>query len=547
MARAGHTEPRNELDELVPALAATALILVMLWLLPVGAALVHSQRAPRMSAPGAIVGSLGIATEGRWGDPQTAYPRAARPAMPAGLTWWLAACVPIAVLAMVAGLAWRRTDRLRARARLGRRAYDPRGSKPRDWARPRDLGDLIVRRRSSERFTFGWLDRRLLASDPEAQVCLVAPPRAGKSTRFIVPWTLEHEGAAVVTSTKLDLFEATSRAREKRGAVKVWDPFTPGSACWTPIDGCEDWGAALRQGHRLADAVGEGEHPAARFWNAEASKLLAPLLHAAALAGHGMDTVLRWIDQQNEDEPATLLRDGEDPAATHQLEAILGLDPRNRSTSFISAGHLIQAYRYPEVIRTARPGFAAEEFLNGEANTLYLCASARHQRLLAPLIVAIVSAILERAKEHARSGNGCSPPLRVLLDETANIAPLADLPQQLSEAGSQGIRFATVWQSLGQLRDRYHDAADTVLAASTAKLFMGPVTDETTRRYLTGALGDHLREHDEHSFWRPKAGAAELQQLDRDRALLINGNLAPAVIRVAPYWQQRDVRRLATG
>jgi len=93
--------------------------------------------------------------------------------------------------------------------------------------------------------------------------------------------------------------------------------------------------------------------------------------------------------------------------------------------------------------------------------------------------------------------------------------------------------------------DRYRDAADAVLASSTAKLFMGPVTDEATRRYVSGALGEELRKHDEHRSWRPKAGPTELQQLERDRALLINGNLVPAVIRVAPYWELRDLKRLA--
>ena len=210
--------------------------------------------------------------------------------------------------------------------------------------------------------------------------------------------------------------------------------------------------------------------------------------------------------------PAVL---GDHPAAADQLQAVLGLDPRNRSTTFMSAGHLVAAYRYPEVLRTARPGFSAERFLNGEGNTLYLCDPARYQRLLAPLIVAIVSAVLEQAKTDARAGRPCSPCLRVLLDETANIAPLADLPQQLSEAGSQKIRFATVWQSLAQIRDRYGDAADATLAASTAKLFMGPVTDETTRRYMSGALGEALQEHEDHLSWRSKAGASELQQLER--------------------------------
>jgi hypothetical protein len=63
------------------------------------------------------------------------------------------------------------------------------------------------------------------------------------------------------------------------------------------------------------------------------------------------------------------------------------------------------------------------------------------------------------------------------------------------------------------------------------------VTDETTRRHITGALGEELQEHDDHRSWRSKAGPPELQQLERDRALLVKGHLPPAVIRVAPYWE----------
>jgi type IV secretory pathway TraG/TraD family ATPase VirD4 len=131
-------------------------------------------------------------------------------------------------------------------------------------------------------------------------------------------------------------------------------------------------------------------------------------------------------------------------------------------------------------------------------------------------------------------------------DETANIAPLADLPQQLSAAGSQGICFATVSQSLAQMRDRYEDAVDAILASSsTAKLFMGPRPTKRPRRYITGALGEELQEHDDHRSWRSKAGPPELQQLERHRALLVNGHLPPAVIRVVPYWELRDLRRRA--
>jgi type IV secretion system protein VirD4 len=74
--------------------------------------------------------------------------------------------------------------------------------------------------------------------------------------------------------------------------------------------------------------------------------------------------------------------------------------------------------------------------------------------------------------------------MRVLLDEAADLAPLRDLPAHLSQAAGHGVRIATIWQSVGQLHHRYGDASDDILANSTAKLFMGPVTDDRTGRYV---------------------------------------------------------------
>ncbi len=95
--------------------------------------------------------------------------------------------------------------------------------------------------------------------------------------------------------------EATGRWRAEIGEVHVWDPGAPDSACWTPLDRCDQWGYALRQGLWLADAVGHGDHQAARFWNAEAAKLLAPLLHAAALGPAHMEAVIGWLDDREID------------------------------------------------------------------------------------------------------------------------------------------------------------------------------------------------------------------------------------------------------
>lgn len=54
------------------------------------------------------------------------------------------------------------------------------------------------------------------------------------------------------------------------------------------------------------------------------------------------------------------------------------------------------------------------------------------------------------------------------------------------------MRFATIWQSIAQIRERYGDSADSILANSTAKIFMGPITDDATRQHIASLLGDEL-------------------------------------------------------
>src|SRR4051812_29287253 len=504
-----------------------------------------------------VVGSARIAIEGRWSDPATAYPPAAREQMPRGQSWWLAALAAALLLAAAAVAVWSRVDRLRARARLGRRSYDPRGSRPRGWARPRDVPELVGSGPRPNRFTVGRLDRRLVATDDQAQACVVAPPRTGKTTRLVIPWLLEHQGPAVVTSTRRDVLEHTLEHRAQAGPVWIWDPFSVDSMCWTPLAGCEDWDYALQQAQWLADAVDEGSNgggDVARFWRGEAAKLLAPLLHAAALAGESMATVLRWVDAQTVDEPRAKLEASGAVAASIQLTGVGELDPRNRGTTYMSAGALLAAYRHPAVLRASKPGFAPEQLLDAAAATLYVVAPERHQRLLAPLNVAILSSLFAELAIRTNAGRRPEPTVRVLLDEAANIAPLARLPQHISEAGGNGARIATVWQSVAQMRARYAHDADTILAGSTAKVFMGPITDQATRQEVTGLLGDQLVDTESMTEgdgrrsrtlgrqWRPRGAPDALQQFGGDRGLFVNGPLPPAIVRLTPWDRLRHLR-----
>ena len=315
----------------------------------------------------------------------------------------------------------------------------------------------------------------------------------------------------------------------------VYDPFTADSCSWDPLDRCDGWSAALRQSQWLADATQEGDSEIAGYWRGEAAKLLAPLLHAAALDNQRIDAVLAWLDAQETQEPSKILRAAGADAATRQLRSVLSLDPRNRGTTFMSAGSVLAVYRFPEVIEHAASGFTPERFFDGTPQTLYVVASDHDQRLLTPIIVALLSSVLSAGADRAATTGPLDPTLRVLVDEAANIAPLRDLPKVLSQAAGHGIRIATVWQSLAQLQDRYRHGAETVLANSTAKLFLGPIADEATRRFVSPLAEASGQTSDS----RRGRTARALQQLDGERALLLVGSRAPAVVRLAPWWARR--------
>lgn len=536
----------------VESVAVGAVLLATVTAIPFVAAVLHSGTFPDLSAVESAVGLARVIVDGHSADPAAAFPARAAQAMPAAPGWWGAAAWTIAMSSAIAIGVWKRVDAYVAAATAGRRPYQLRGSRSRTWARPRDLDGAVECHRRRDRFTLGRLDGRFVLSDAESHVALVAPTRSGKTTRFVIPWLLEHEGPAIVTSTKLDVVDAAADARRRQGRVWVWDPFGEGDARWSPLRGCDDWSHALAQAQWMADCSGEGDSEIAAYWRGEAAKFLAPLLHAATLDAGTMSQVLAWVDAQHAAEPTRILTDAGCDAAVAQLAAVTELDPRNRGTTYMSAGSLLAAYRYPEVARAEPDEFVVGDFLESGCETLFIVAGARHQRLLAPLVVGMLSSVLHEVAERARRGDIAAPTLRVLLDEAANIAPIRDLPAHLSQAAGHGVRIATVWQSIAQLHHRYRTAADSILANSMSKVFLGPITEDRTRRYvqeLLGTVAVETRSRTERGIlggggghrttstaMRPALGAPELQQLGRNRALVVEGTRKPALVGTRPWW-----------
>ncbi len=455
-------------------MAGAAVVAGVVLYLPAGAAsLVGSGSLPPFAA--GVEGTVRIALDGLWSEPQRAYAATVAAGMPDGAAWWLAQFAVALVLLVPVGWVGAWLDRSRGRRRLGERRYDPRGwLKRRDFARPRDVSHLRHRTFEPDRWWLGRLDRRSIASGTEVHPALVAPTRSGKTKRYVISWLFEHQGPAVVTSTKRDVIKATIDARRSMGTVWEFNPFSGRSCGWSPLTGCKDWSTALQHARFIADAVPDQHSEVARYWSREGAKLLAPLLHAAALEKKPMGEIVTWLDSQAAEGPEEILKAHQAGAASLQLQGVLGLDSRNRGTTFQSATSLLEAYRHPAVQAADRPEFDVVKFLSG-ANTLYLVASEDEQELLAPLFVGLLLSVFRAAATHYHADGPLDPVLRIILDETANIAPMRSLGRRLAGSAEHGVRVATVWQDLAQMEERFgRPGADNVLGNSVTKCFLGP-------------------------------------------------------------------------
>lgn len=117
-------------------------------------------------------------------------------------------------------------------------------------------------------------------------------------------------------------------------------------------------------------------------------------------------------------------------------------------------------------------------------------APEHRQAQLRPLFEAFLSWLIRGAEDqHAHTGLPLDPPLLVMLDEAANIAPLRRLDTYASTLASQGVQLVAVFQDLAQVRRCYGNQAPTILTNFLAKILMAGTTDRELLDLLTHLLG----------------------------------------------------------
>jgi type IV secretion system protein VirD4 len=455
---------------------------------------------------------------------------------------------------------------------INRRSRRGKGARAARFATRGELDALRVRDPEPGRVTLGVHHGATIAAEPRASVMVLGPSQSGKTTGIVVPALLEWAGPALSTSVKSDVVHDTHTARAARGEVRIFDPTSatglPHTA-WSPILASRTWEGARRTAARL---LGVGDQGAASnadetFWRPAGARFLAPLLLAAAHGDLTMREILAWIATTGEDEPTELLETSRSPGAQPALQALRSVweaDARFRSSLLQTIATALDPWQEPTIAAaTMGDSTITPDWLLDGPNTLYLIAPADDQRRLRGLFTALVADITAGAFERStQTGKPIDPALLLALDEAANIAPLPNLDEIASTGPGQGVQLLTVLQNVSQASDRWgRDRAETIIANHRARLFTPGIGDRATLEYLNHTLGEEeITRVSTHrpgalqpgsrtisSDFRTLATPNRVRQSDPDTALLIYGRLAPAWLRLRPWYAHPTLRALAQG
>ncbi|MEU1004256.1 TraM recognition domain-containing protein [Streptomyces tibetensis] len=299
---------------------------------------------------------------------------------------------------------------------------------------------------------------------------LVAPRETRQATAAQA--VRDAEGPALIVTSNPTLWQETKDARAKLGPTHLYDPThlcdTPSRLHWSPTTGCEDKATAAARATALLTPV----RPTAKLDQAlsdTATTLLRSYLHAAAIDGRTIRHVHRWSQGTQIQDAVRILRTNPKaaPGSAGELEGALTAHPERRDMAQQLTTRALAALSTVNIREACTPNrtdaLALDSFVH-EGGTLYVVGESiedpRTNPGAMPFLTALVSNVVERGRHMAeRSSAGrLDPPMTLVLDDVAAVAPLPQLPELLATGADRGMPTLALLRSREQGRARWpHD------------------------------------------------------------------------------------------
>lgn len=436
-------------------------------------------------------------------------------------------------------------------------------------------------------------------------VSVISLTGGGKSALVMVPAAQTAPGALVVTTNEASILDEIAAPRRARGRVWVFDPLGrthwPEPMVWDTVAGCEEAeratarGGAFCMGVKSSAARSSGNEA---FFADTAKTAMESMLHAAALDGRGMSDVLSWALNMGETvaTPRDIIvradSDFAEPLWARALEGVAqGADDTVASTRTTLQRHIkpllrrsvlrwvdpqvAQAWVVERRARVEADGgdssrivdpvvFDPYEFVRS-TDTLVLVSDDNAPSDVSPLCSMLFQEVMDAVKavapmsEHQR----IEPPMRVVGDEIANVAPIEKLPAMSTEVRKLGVQMVLAFQDDLQVTSRWGDADGMkMLNQMGLELILpGVKSKKTLERFsqLSGSVEVLQRNDnvDASTGMRQSSGLSvqervalredEIRKLEDGTALGVYRNIDSFLLTMTPWWERKGGAKLSAA
>jgi hypothetical protein len=312
-----------------------------------------------------------------------------------------------------------------------------------------------------------------------------ALPPTAYGPRLTHPAIRAAAGPVLVVTADPGTFHQTAGARAKLGPVHLFDPShltdSPDRLRWAPHSGCADPATAANRATALLFPV----RPRATLDTAvhdTALRVLRCWLHAAAVDGRPFRQVHRWASGGNAQEPVRVLRTHPRAASgwSGELESMLHGHPDRRDAARALIHRALESLASVHIRDACSPSgsgtFDGESWLR-ERGSLYVVGEAAEDSRVRPGVLPLLTALADSVVEHGRRaatgspGGRLDPPVTVVLDGAATVAPLPGLPELLAGGTPLGLPTLALFRSPEQARSHW---PAPVWRRADARLLLGP-------------------------------------------------------------------------
>ena len=306
----------------------------------------------------------------------------------------------------------------------------------------------------------------------------------------------------------------------------------------------------------MVGAVSTGGGGDRAHWEGQARRVLAALMHAAALGELGMRDVLRWVSDPDAGKSEILRLLRRSPAESMLPAVQQFVDTNEKTRSSITSG-IMPALEWLNSRTAAEAGsrdlwpFELPRLLDQRATVYMLGSEEAHT---APLVAALTGYIAREGKAIAATmpGGRLDPPMGLYLDEAANVSPVP-LHKWTSHFGGSGITILLAFQSRAQLLERWGKSSAAIILNNAGAIMLFGGTKDTDDLAFWAELSGHrhtsVPSYDKHgtvdgyNLQRvPVFSPPQLSQLPPWRVVIFRKSMLPCVGKVRPVWKRWDVR-----